>query len=412
MNTHRYWLPASYNACESLPVRCWSFVPEAKLLVSLLTWKHAYHQGDRNGFSQLHSDWLRVLLGRNYSRVVESLTASHTIERKNFRAGHASYGYRLAPALTRSPVVSEPVEATRIANRLTKWRTGREAEQVARWQSIHFDLERRQRFIEIDREAALCGLPENCRLAQSCLIEAIATGCHRLSVGTASERVTTSVGLLKRSIRQATLTADGQPLVEIDVRCSQPSILANVMGSDPNRIRWLLRGLELPRFNEVAGRGFRAFQAAIEEGNLYEQLRNAASDIEGAEISRDEIKTLIMRDVFGRWKRYSTAVTKAFAKLWPSVADYVWSVNRGERSLIVKLQTIEARLITQLVASRLASHLPSSVGIAPVHDCLIVPNNSQAAATEAFDSVTAELGFKLKHEAKGMKPSKSKGDSC
>ncbi len=140
MNTLRYWLPQSYDAFGSLPVASWDLVPEAKLLVSLLAWKHAHQQIDKHGFSYLHSQWLKTLLGRGYSRLVNDLARSKVIARKNYSAGRFSYGYRLANSLTRCPVINELVESTRIRNRLAKWQAARQAEQETRWQPIHHEL--------------------------------------------------------------------------------------------------------------------------------------------------------------------------------------------------------------------------------------------------------------------------------
>ncbi len=233
------------------------------------------------------------------------------------------------------------------------------------------------------------------------MIESIAAGRHRLSVGEASERVTTSVGLLRRTIRQTTLSVHGQPLIEVDLKCSQPSILANVLAIENNNLspqqQWLLRGVDLPKFSGCAKADYRDFAATVEAGLLYERLA------EGSGLTRDEVKKYVMRDLFAQRRRYDAPVQKAFFKRWPSVGAYIFAVNNrtDNPKLITLLQTIEARLVTQAVAQTLADRLPDDVGFVPIHDCVLVQVTHQSTALDAFKDVFENSRFKLRVEAKG-----------
>lgn len=413
----RYFLPVSFSAHDSLALKNWRFVPEAKALVSLLVWKQAVRDVDRNGYTRLHSQWLKTLLSRNYAAVIKGLQESETIERTNYSSGRFSCGYRLAPRFASDTVITELVESRVMANRLAKWWQAQQLEQQARWQPIHHELDRRQRIIAIDRETALSELSRakvkatgkarsNCILAQSALVEAIASSSHRLSVGRASERVSTSCGLLKRAIRHNALSVGGNHLVEVDLKSSQPSLLAMLLaivadmatGLVAPSAHGLIQGMEIPVFRDAHKQDFRDYVDTVLSDDVYERLRDEASE----PLTRRQVKRRTMRDVLAKRWKYQSDVEDAFRDLWPSVYRYVREVNQRDykRTLIV-LQTMEARLVTQTACRILADRLPADTGFVPIHDCLLVPDGYQESAKTVFADISTELGFLLRTEVKG-----------
>jgi len=102
-------------------------------------------------------------------------------------------------------------------------------------------------------------------------------GEHRLSVGVASERVTAICGLLKGSVRRSSLSCGGESLVEVDLKCSQPTLLAMLLTADRKQpfIQWLLRGIDLPTFDATQTTDARDYVDCIMAGELYETLHKS-----------------------------------------------------------------------------------------------------------------------------------------
>ncbi len=428
----QYWLPSSYDACNSLPMADWRLLPESKAFVSLLVWKSALHEVDRDGYARLHSHWLRRLLGHDFARVASALMESRVAERTNYSSGLKSYGYRLASRFQSDRVVREPIEERRIIRRLTRCQEDGDRDQKRRWNQIHHELDRRHRLIAIDRATALTELEQypDCRLQQSVLVEAIAAVGHRLTVGRASERVTTTCGLLKCCVRKSSLSSCGERLVEADLKASQPTLLAMLLVADRRQpiVQELLRGIDLPDVGWL-GSDVQHFKNTLARGTVYEKLahilrREGATALPsplahhsartelcsaGEEktpgraraLSRQQIKKHLMRDVLAKRGTYPSDVEGAFKELWPTVYEYVRLVNRQDyKRMLLILQRIEARLVSGKVCGLLVDRLPQDVGLFSIHDCVCAPVTYQSAVLEAFDDVARELGFPLNVEIK------------
>jgi hypothetical protein len=409
-----YILPVSFVAERALSKGSSHFIPEAKMLISVLVWKQMVGEVDRRGYSNLHSHWLKRLLGRNYATVTGELLASGTIGQKNYSAGRRAKGYRLTTQFAREGIIQEQVESKRIVNRLMKWWKKQQLEQQDRWLSIHHILDRRQRLIVIDRDMALSKLMSDsvktpsgtgCTLAQSALIETIATHGHRLTLGSASERVTTSCGLLKRTIRHSALTVGGKQLVEVDLKGSQPTLLALLlrMAADVDNditpaARCLTHGTDFPPFQDLGSRDCRDYIDTVQNDDIYDRIRAELPDPP----KRRQVKHQTMCNVIGKRGNYPVKnVEYAFRKLWPSVYRYVRKVNQCDhKRLLIILQTMESRLVTQSACVLFAERLPADIGFVPIHDCLLVPEGYQEMATTVFSDLSTQIGFRLTTEVK------------
>jgi Cro/C1-type HTH DNA-binding domain len=205
------------------------YLPEMKMFASLIVQTMAMSGADVDGYATLHSRHLkRLLTHRNYSKIIRTLMDSGNVERRNYLAGSHSYRYRLHRRFSFDHVVKETIGSPRLIRVLKQWNAQRSSREQARWQPIHHELARGHSLIQIDREAASDELSRvrngSSVLSQSAIIESIASNQHLFSVGEASQRVTTSAGLLKRTIREKSIHVDGQCLSEVDLRSSQKTI--------------------------------------------------------------------------------------------------------------------------------------------------------------------------------------------
>ncbi len=136
--------------------------------------------------------------------------------------------------------------------------------------------------------------------------------------------------------------------------------------------------------------GFRAYQQAVTEGDLYELL------IAETGLSRKEIKVGLLRDVFGKRGRYPSDIERAFRRRFPGVWTFIRRFNRDDHgALLRELQRVESDLVIHGVGQRLKQL--GIRGCVSLHDAVYCARDDIRMVERAFrDEIQARgIGLRL-----------------
>ncbi len=199
---------------------------------------------------------------------------------------------------------------------------------------------------------------------------------------------------VKEDLRQY-IRLDGKPLGCIDIRCSQPALLANLLTKPPN---WLEGN---PNYNRLIdcrpSTSPDSFFEVASSGEMYDQLADSY------DCPRDHAKRKFLVDVLAKRGWYPSDFEDTFRDLFPIVWKFIREFNRdSHRHLIRLLQEAEARLVIEHVCPRLVGPVP----IVTLHDAVFCGQCDLQLVQDTFQEVLEELGvqMELKQETWGPVP--------
>jgi len=163
----------------------------------------------------------------------------------------------------------------------------------------------------------------------------------------------------------------GNPLVELDVGCSQPLFVA-VAAKEA--------GFHCPEY-----------QAECEAGTLYDTILAESGDPDIK--TRKDAKRAMFRYLYRAGRYGSTSIDAFIQKKYPTFNTFVKlekSAKSGNITLAKKMQRLESDLVIQNLCQRILKFDPSAF-VVTIHDSLLVekvPSDLfQGWFTEAFDSL-------------------------
>jgi hypothetical protein len=169
-----------------------------------------------------------------------------------------------------------------------------------------------------------------------------------------------------------TLRINGKPLVEIDIKNSQPLFLAKLLKE---------RGVEgCDKFIDICQQDLYAYLAVI------------------AGVTRSEAKTAVIETVFfariGAKHRIKTLFKAEFPKVW----QFIEGIKKKDHKKLARLlQRTEAQFIIYTVCERIRNEAPETF-IATIHDSILhLPKDSEYVRA-VLDSEFAKYGLKPKLE--------------
>jgi hypothetical protein len=399
------YVPANLNSASVLPARCPSrSVDYLHYLLHLIVRGRVLKKVDRDGYVRLKLKYiLKVIPNRAWPEVLAAAVEAGLVERdRRFEKGRKSMGYRLGQAfqvpasrvLCRSPVVA------------TKIRRLREQEFFHTPDSPeHLHLLKWLKRLDIDREAAhrtvlaTDGLLEHDDIHQTA-IDMIASGHVEFS-HCRYGRVHSLATRLARELRPH-LRLDGDPLVNLDVKCSQPLLLAKSLidkhpttttqptHNPPNPTQPTphtqpttnhtntVCNLRTPEAQGDAAVGVRAELCALapderlfldlcERGRLYEFMMEESGM---AHVPRQKFKHRFFRDVLYDEYHSDRPMLRVFQSLFPNVARFIRDAKRHDyRRLSWEMQRLESSVIIGTIVRRLMTEYPQ-VPLITVHDSI------------------------------------------
>lgn len=404
-------LPASFDPLEFLPQRLHMRADDARWLLSTILRKMASRDVDPWGLVRLHSDILRrVMNKRTYNDVIESHLDS-AIERRPYKVGEVSFGYRLVERFMHEDSRIVPATDVRLIDRIRREQRRMEKLQAGRLRPIHDQLAREQQHLTITPDAndILSALESaNARLCQSVLVNDIRYRRLRFTVSTTG-RVFNAISGLKRELRRA-LRLAGEPLGGIDIQASQPSLLAMMLSKSLAPTNGLnnvatysipppcpcvaavppassagLAALRLggPAYASDVAR----FADAALDGCLYESLASLVG------LTRDQAKKRFLVDVLAKDGCYPSEFEDAFRQEYPTVYAAIRHINRENHCTLIRLlQSVEAWLVIDLVCPRL---IGEGVPCLTLHDSVYTQVRMLDRVESAFHDAFREIGFEL-----------------
>lgn len=340
----------------------------ALLFVSNLYLKAADSANFSDYFPLRSSLSREIYTTRNYGPMLALLFSLNAIEVEgggagSYRAGHRSKAYRLASKY-RLGVVGAALDSPKLDARHTramerasyaamsgkphKWIL--QTFKTTTFTTLAADLLATHPFKTADARTRTINHADN-----------VTNRRVRFSVCKTSGRIYHSVANLPKPLR-AQLLIDGEPTSEIDISCSQPSLLSSLYNREDadhaaERTRYL---------------------ASTQGGSFYEEIAAEA----GKGWSRDETKTHFFHQIaYGSFYNADNyELLPAFTKRFPILARLMAAVKqRGNRELPMRMQTLEAKIT---IAGACGECAGKKIKVLPVHDSLICKTSEAETVKE------------------------------
>jgi hypothetical protein len=342
-----------------------------------------FWKGDDEGYVRLKVEYLRrVIPDRAERSVRESLIRAGVLEEDpRYERGVRSRGYRLGPDY-RAPFTRVECADAAVAARVR--RLDRARRRATPLLDVHRHLLAWYRRLEIDCARAM-------EIASRLEHREIHEGHIEFS-RCAQGRVHTVVTRLAKELRAA-LHFGGQPLWNVDVACSQPLILAQVIREHQAKIGWRTNGdtggggaatntmsnAEPPPLQVVENGLLTANDGAMtddqrlyvglcEEGGIYEYVQEIAGR---RDVARQDFKGHFFCQVFFASNDLVTPLTRRFAEHFPNVISIIRDEKRTDYGgLARRMQTVESALMIGGVCRVLMERHPE-IPVITIHDSIL-----------------------------------------
>jgi hypothetical protein len=392
MTTAYLFVPDGFDPFLSLPSALCSHADVARYFLHNIVIKVVARRADEDGFVPLNAATLRPYFPNNYiyKNIRDALIDNGSILSDNrYIKDEKSIGYKLGPGLNEMPhrriAVTNPLLARKLKDRRERMLTGvqpdvhgyhrRERMMTGVQPEVRGYLQRCLFEIEIDYEAALDTLlrgdhePSDETAIQ--MIQDKEFFLHVCEFG----RVHTNLTNLKSAMRRF-LTLRGQPLVNLDIRNSQPLFFGVLL-------RERYRSASMP--DDV-----RRYLELVQAGRFYDHLMDA-SQIPAAERAR------FKREFFGRVFFCKNDPVHEAARLFGAEFPNVYRVIRemkeaDYRALAHALQRAESSLMIGGVAARMMREMPDA-WIATVHDSVVTTTNQADSVLAIMKEEFAKVGL-------------------
>ena len=427
-------VPASFDAGTVLPPRLRKRGDDARWFLDTIVRKMAHDETDDYGYARLHCAVIRRVMGRrDHPAVVRCLVDSEWVDAPApYCVGVKSKGYRLGSSHLDERCKLVPAEDTHIVERIHReWERMRTA-QMNRWLPIHQELCRVQQALTILPEAdtILDGLRNDTRLCQHVLVENIRSQDFAFTLSSTG-RVFNAITGLKRELRK-TLRLAGETIGGVDICCTQPALLAVLMGgilgqNVPTYIQSAV-GLPLPASSlcrtpaltdllsslksaPPAGPDFDLFRSLVLNGLLYDKLASLCS---GAGVAlalpeRESVKRAVLRDILAKRGAYPCPFEDVFRTAFPSIHRFVRWVNRGDHATLIRLlQRFESWLVVENIAPRLVGRIP----VLTLHDAIYSRVRDIQVVEDAFAETFHDLGIHLRVKVESCVSARKEVSKC
>jgi len=247
--------------------------------------------------------------------------------------------------------------------------------------------------------------------------------CTDFSVDEFGERLHGIFTYLMKELRHF-VTYDGQPLVSIDIKNSQPYFSTLLLDSDfwkskksqSNKIRLgqvapelykvcMSDGITLSNSSKrliQCGITAEQYKHLVEDGRLYEylleelpkRLNSVFLTKHGHRVAkRDSIKKEMLRIMYSRnnvTNREFYAPSKAFESLFPDVARTFRVIKKNDYKLLPKiLQRVESHVVLKIICGRIAAEKPN-LPIFTIHDSIVTTVGNEDYVKQVMLSVLQE----------------------
>ena len=368
---------------------------------------------------QLSYQRLSKVLGTRYAKEIIERSINSNISVRNgfFKKGLTSFGYRIHDCLKDRGVAEHKVQDRVFLNRLRQIWMENEQSRRGTWHPIHFEMHRRLQQFDIDENLAY-------QAASSCISSDVdfdssyngqmiaikrlkaKDDCVPLKVGTTG-RVYTPICNMKKLVRYH-LRAEGEKVSGFDIKASQPTFFGlllkfmhnpeNSFLSEPEVIeRAKDYGVEIPAIpvGFCSNHEVQNYISLIEGSDIYDFLVDEYRKVNYYSMSRSDMKTSLLRDVFAKKGGYKSEVENGFRGCFPTVYHCVKQINKGNYTNLIRLlQFIESEVVIHRVFSSLIGSSDSPFAV--LHDSIYAKRSDAKLVIDCFDSVSSDIGLGIR----------------
>ncbi|UPL50544.1 hypothetical protein [Hymenobacter sublimis] len=188
-------------------------------------------------------------------------------------------------------------------------------------------------------------------------IMAISTGSFRINRDTTGKRVHHNIANLSKRVRRFLYLASGEPLVNVDVKNSQPLIMCILLLEKYQR--------------STMPADMVAYIKECEQGTLYTTLMAAFNT---PDLDRSAFKQNLFKSVYYGENKYADNYTewKTFNQLYPSVGEFITNYKRKNfEQLSIDMQRAESEIIIDGVIASLAAKYKHMFFSLTIHDSVM-----------------------------------------
>lgn len=217
---------------------------------------------------------------------------------------------------------------------------------------------------------------------------------HSCIRDTTSQRMHTNITNMAKELRPY-LRVDGQPLVNIDIKNSQP-FLSTILLTHPEKLApfaktkqlaIILKEIKIPKTMDIT-----LYVELVTTGGLYEYLMDEFSK-EDFTLTRQETKKQVLRTLYAKnWKPKNPINRRAreifidrfpnVHKVFSRIRGRVKSENKKDEKLVtyrrfsILLQTIESHLVLDVIMKKIYKELPGVFAMT-IHDSILTVNRPE-----------------------------------
>jgi hypothetical protein len=237
------------------------------------------------------------------------------------------------------------------------------------------------------------------------------------SIDVTSRRFHSNLTNMAKDLRKY-LRINGEPLVNIDIKNSQP-YLSTIILTNPVKVSWLT---ENPAFAFVLqslkvspNEDVKKYISLVASGRLYEYLMTEFAK-EGLILTREETKVQMLRILFARNRKpkdeTNAKARQVFKDRFPTVHRKFSKVrghNRGDKftnfkRFAILLQRIESYLMLDVILKRIYKEFPGTIAVT-IHDSImtgILTNNVEAVRKIMTEELANFVGLPPKIKIEGQ----------
>ena len=187
-------------------------------------------------------------------------------------------------------------------------------------------------------------------------------------------RLHTNFTTLKKYVRKNYLKIDGKELMELDIKNSQPLLLAVLLKKE----------FDEKNFNEEIKKYIEIVKSGLIYDDLFEKYPEYIQ-------SRDAAKKFVYTVLFGK-NYYKIIENKIFQKEYPTVYDYIKTLKNlnGYKYISHQLQLLESNFIFDKVVTEIKNKFPH-IRLFTVHDSIIFPVEYKEEVSLIFNNHLKKL---------------------
>lgn len=319
-----------------------------------------------------------ILTSRWDNKVLTSLIEWEIITRyDNYIAGHHSFAYCLTSKYNTTNKSMKLTNKT-IINNIKEWKDRSMTDKTIKWlhrnlNKIDVNMDMYSTHIIPSYYAATFLLTDHQKRHIHLAIAKILTKDFFINKDVYGNRIHTNITSLKRELRKC-LTVDGEPLVELDIRNSQPFFFSVILKECYP---------ELPE-------DVKTYIQLTSEGKFYEYMAAALNT---------PLTPQFKEDLFGRvffCKKYMNSIYNesiVFSSLFPNVFKVVLQLKSKDKDEFNKrLQNMESHLIIDTITQRIMNER-KGMFLTTIHDGIMVKESEADYMKGVMEDEFSKIGL-------------------